>query len=174
VNHEVQPAEPAVSDKPKRRWFQFSLRTMFIVITISAAGGAWWNHRDFCLKKCRFHSGQHLTFADIFIPQNEDSDCWDGEWEFLEDGRPVVSRVNCSYAPSGFKRLTLTVKQGVLPEFEQEIKSRMDREATLADQYFHAIWRPWERLWVKVEPQQPKAEDLLRTLLIRRDKKQFN
>src|SRR5436190_3472864 len=34
--HEVQPAEPDVSEKPKRRWFQFSLRAMLIVMTLVA------------------------------------------------------------------------------------------------------------------------------------------
>jgi hypothetical protein len=34
VNHEVQPAEPDVSDNPKRRWYQFSLLTMLVVLTL--------------------------------------------------------------------------------------------------------------------------------------------
>jgi hypothetical protein len=34
VNHEVQPAEPAVNAKPKRRWFQFSLWNLLLLISL--------------------------------------------------------------------------------------------------------------------------------------------
>ncbi len=37
--NEVQPAKPAMSDKPKRRWFQFSLKTL-LVATVLIAGPA--------------------------------------------------------------------------------------------------------------------------------------
>jgi hypothetical protein len=36
VTHEVQPAKPAMSEKPKRRWFQFSLKAMLVVLTLVA------------------------------------------------------------------------------------------------------------------------------------------
>src|SRR5262245_12117282 len=39
--HEVQPAKPAVSEKPKRRWLQFSLRTMLVVMTLASVGLGW-------------------------------------------------------------------------------------------------------------------------------------
>src|SRR5258706_4379963 len=42
--HEVQPAEPAVSDQPKRRWYQFRLRTFFVVLTAMCALLAWGLH----------------------------------------------------------------------------------------------------------------------------------
>jgi hypothetical protein len=38
VKYEVQPAEPAVSDKPKRRWFQFSLKTLLVALTLLCLG----------------------------------------------------------------------------------------------------------------------------------------
>lgn len=31
--------------KPKRRWFQYSLRTLLIVMTIIAVGLGWWSHK---------------------------------------------------------------------------------------------------------------------------------
>src|SRR5436190_10979545 len=34
--HEMQPAESAVNDKPKRRWYQFSLLTMLVVLTLTS------------------------------------------------------------------------------------------------------------------------------------------
>src|SRR5436190_22000720 len=37
-SHEIQPAELAVRDRPKRRWFQFTLRTFLLVVTLVAMG----------------------------------------------------------------------------------------------------------------------------------------
>ena len=43
------PGEPAVSDKPNRRWYQFSLRTLLIFMAfIGVAAPVWWNHRCYC------------------------------------------------------------------------------------------------------------------------------
>jgi len=41
VTHEVQPAEHAVSDKPKRRWYQFSLKTLLVVFTLASVSLGW-------------------------------------------------------------------------------------------------------------------------------------
>src|SRR6478609_2019595 len=32
--------------KPKRRWYQFSLRTMFVVVTLACIGFGWWVQRS--------------------------------------------------------------------------------------------------------------------------------
>jgi hypothetical protein len=51
VNHEVQPLEPDVmSDNPKRRWLQFSLRTFVIVISLLAA---WLGYISFRAREQR-------------------------------------------------------------------------------------------------------------------------
>ena len=42
----VQPAEPAVSDKPKRCWYQLSLRTAFALMAMVACFFAGWKARD--------------------------------------------------------------------------------------------------------------------------------
>jgi hypothetical protein len=39
------PAEPAVSDKPKRRWYQFSLRFLLVLTLLVGIGCAWWHHQ---------------------------------------------------------------------------------------------------------------------------------
>jgi hypothetical protein len=44
VTHEVQPAEPAVSDKPKRHWYQFSLWSVFVLMTTLGIFMAWGVH----------------------------------------------------------------------------------------------------------------------------------
>jgi len=48
VNHEVQPAEPDVSDKPKRRWYQFTLRTVgvwMVLLCLLLGSFSWWRDR---------------------------------------------------------------------------------------------------------------------------------
>jgi hypothetical protein len=37
--------------KPKRRWYQFSLRALLVLITLCALSLCWWNHRSFCLRR---------------------------------------------------------------------------------------------------------------------------
>jgi len=38
-----------VSDTPKRRWYQFSLRFMLALMAFAAVAASWWNHRYYCL-----------------------------------------------------------------------------------------------------------------------------
>src|SRR3954462_2715909 len=35
-----------MNDKPKRRWLQFSLRTMLVLVTIVCVGLGWWVQRS--------------------------------------------------------------------------------------------------------------------------------
>ena len=44
---------------PKRRWFQFSLRTLLVVpLLVGVTIGLWGCHRDYCLNQARIHSQQ--------------------------------------------------------------------------------------------------------------------
>ena len=57
----MQPVElVAVTPTPKRRWCQFSLRTLLVVTTLSALPLCWWNHRSFCLRRIEFYSSVSL------------------------------------------------------------------------------------------------------------------
>ena len=38
-------ADPSPPARPKRRWFQYSLRTLLILTTVVAALFAWWSHK---------------------------------------------------------------------------------------------------------------------------------
>jgi hypothetical protein len=40
--HEVQPAKPDVSDKPKRGWFSFSIRDLMWFTILAALAVAWF------------------------------------------------------------------------------------------------------------------------------------
>ena len=42
MTHEVQPKEPAVSNKPMRRWFHFSIRDLLWLTVVVALAVAWW------------------------------------------------------------------------------------------------------------------------------------
>ena len=46
--------------KPKRRWYQFSLRAVLVLITLCALTLCWWNHRSFCLRR-----GEELSTVSL-------------------------------------------------------------------------------------------------------------
>ncbi len=39
----------------KRRWLQFKLRTLLIVVTFAALSLGWWRHRHYCLARAEAH-----------------------------------------------------------------------------------------------------------------------
>lgn len=70
----------------------------------------------------------------------------------MDDGQVSYAyNVNSAPTTSGYDRWTLTLESGKLPDAQQRIQTAMNHEADLANQYFHALWRPWERLWIKEE-----------------------
>ena len=44
-----------MSDTPKLRWYQFSLRTLMVAAAVVALAATWWNHRNYCLTRAREH-----------------------------------------------------------------------------------------------------------------------
>jgi hypothetical protein len=49
---------------PNRRWLQFRLRTLVIVMTLAAVSFGWWRHRSYCLERAQDH-GRREFMADI-------------------------------------------------------------------------------------------------------------
>ena len=149
-----------MSKKPRRRWYQFSLRMLLAALTLAAIGSAWWKHRSDCLERCHLHAERNADCAKrMFGPYSElRDDVWmDLGPAFLT---ATISNGSDSYsyhlqtAPtsSGYDRWFLTVESGKLPEAEQRIQKELIHEGELADRYFHALWRPWERLWIEETP----------------------
>ena len=59
-----------MSERPKRRWYQFSLRTLVIAIPLIGFGApAWWQHRSDCLARMEYHQEQAraLRFAAFVV-----------------------------------------------------------------------------------------------------------
>ncbi len=99
----------------KRRWYQFSLKTLLVAVTVAAigmgTGAGWWNHRQFCRERADQHvKGDHLLFGA----------------ELLDWNRPEERR---GWAKAG-----------------------RNYHQRLANDYEHAIWRPWERFWIDETP----------------------
>ena len=74
---EAQPVEHAVSDKPKRRWYQFSLKTMLVVLTLVSgglgAGIAIRSHQQFCWARAVHYieeSVKSVSLDRVFWPNN--------------------------------------------------------------------------------------------------------
>lgn len=141
--------------KPKFRWYQFSLKSLLFAMTLVAIGSAWWSHRSFCLEQFRIHADRNGACArkvhDGIITESDFtkndgviglgySGAGDGSngWGYLLEVSPTSS---------GYRRWKVTLSE-TPPVSEQQNKAEMDREAELADQYFHALWRPWERLGI--------------------------
>src|SRR5436189_4677976 len=76
----MQPAEPAVSEKPNRHWYQFSLRTVLLAFVVMAVAASWYGYRLRLLEQERRileHERQQLA----------------GKWEMMPDIRQgIVSR----------------------------------------------------------------------------------
>ena len=46
-----------MTDKPKRRWYQFSLRMLLAIpLLVGVTIGLWGWHRDYCLHQAEIHS----------------------------------------------------------------------------------------------------------------------
>jgi hypothetical protein len=124
--NEVQRAEPAVSDKPKRRWFQFSLGALLTLMTLFCLGmAAWLNHRAFCLSQ-----------SERFRPRS------DG---ILIGGYMVPGGTKADH--DAWKR-----------RMDERSKLK-ERQRQTAAAYRHAIWYPWERLWIDNPPPPDKADE---------------
>ena len=148
-----------MSDKPKRRWYQFSLKGLLTIVTLTAIGSAWWKHRSVCLKQVRVHAERNAAAAKkmspfgtkpaatIRFPAGYMSDFS----ERVEGGGTGDYSYSMQSSPtsSGYNRWFITVESGELPDAKKRIQTELDHEAKLADQYSHAIWHPWERLWIR-------------------------
>lgn len=144
--------------KPQRRWFQFSLRMLLAALTLAAIGSGWWKHRSDCLEQVQVHAQRNAACARKMFENLKDQG-QTGGW--IDVGPPYLTaaildgqescayHVECVPTSSGYDRWSLTLESGKLPEAEQRIQTELNHEAELAEQYFHALWRPWERLWIK-------------------------
>jgi|KBSMisStaDraftv2_1062788.scaffolds.fasta_scaffold191492_2 hypothetical protein len=109
-----------VNSIPKRRWYQYSTRTLFLAMTLVGVGSAWWVHAHFCL--------QHAA-----------------------DYRLMASR---PYFPANFSG-----PLSIWDEYARDEQIRHKRFQMLgkhyeglATAYRHAVWFPWERLWIDETP----------------------
>jgi hypothetical protein len=111
-----------MSDKRQRRWYQFSLGTMLIVLTlfgtVIGATLAWRTHREYCLRMASNYARQQGWTSAIAVNGNETS----AELEALQ----AASRLN-----------------------DQD---RDKRYLSIEQAYRRAVWLPWEKLWIEDAP----------------------
>ncbi|MBC7854808.1 MAG: hypothetical protein IAF94_15355, partial [Pirellulaceae bacterium] len=48
----------------KRKLWQFRLRSLFVLLLLSALAAAWWSHRRHCLERAEFHERQAKSDID--------------------------------------------------------------------------------------------------------------
>ena len=109
--------------KPKRRWYQFSLKTVLASVTLVAgvlgAGLAFRGHQQFCWSRA-------VHYLEIMVDRRD--------WERV-------------YWPNN-PNLTAEHRDTVRLD---------DFHVRLANQWDHAQWYPWERLWIDETPPPKEA-----------------
>lgn len=48
-----------------RRFFQFRLRALFVVVTLAAIAALWWSHRLYCLERTAFHQAEIVRCEEL-------------------------------------------------------------------------------------------------------------
>lgn len=115
-----------MSDKPKRRWYQFSLRGLLLATAlvglVLGIALPWRAHCRYCLERSAFHNSKLVNY------EGEDLQWISGLFGTDEEIKKM-----------------LTTKM----ENKREIlKKQDDGHKALAAAYEHAVWRPWERYWI--------------------------
>jgi hypothetical protein len=111
----VQPAEPAVTAKPKHRWYQFSLRTLLLLVTLSATAtgfGLWLRHRAFCLDMAAEYAEEQKNMGTSVM---------------VVEGNETESELEALQAAGRLKD-----------------ENRLRNSLRMEQAYRRAIWRPWE------------------------------
>jgi hypothetical protein len=129
VNYEIQvQPEPAMNEKPKHRWYQFSLKTLVLapafVGIVLGTFLPWRVHRQFCLNRAEFHRSKILDYQGERV-------------EFVSGG-----------LNGGTDEEILAILSSQMKAKRERLKQQDDSHKALASAYEHAIWLPWERIWI--------------------------
>ena len=117
--------------RPKRRWLQFNLRALLIVVTFAAVSLGWWQHCRYCLERAKVHDWEGL--ACLIQGTIEVSSGWEDELP----PQPVdTSRV---------------------VEQEKLLKLSKRHDETSAA-YRLAVWLPWLRWSINEPPTELESE----------------
>jgi hypothetical protein len=157
----------------KRRWFQYRLRTMFVLLTLASVVTGVVQHIRHVRSRIQFHQAKALTCEERFGAKNDiklmvlktlRSSINETE-EFPEVVQIVTNPLpegHLLFVPYGYGT-PVRVRRSILPDTEVEwdrithvIRER-EQEASriqdaqlyhqeMAERYLHALWRPWLRV----------------------------
>jgi hypothetical protein len=99
---------------PRRRWLQFSLRTLFILLTLAALAVAWIaSDRRIAMARRRFLLGEEGRAQPAFIPAENELSFW--RKYFGDQSRKSIS------LPVGATAADVEEAQRLFPEAEIEM-----------------------------------------------------
>ena len=120
-NSSARPAGPDVSEKPKRRWFQFSLKTLLFAITVIGFLLGVGGRAFYLTKRAEFHDGEYLRCIDSMLSIYHE-----------KHGDQAVDQKSFDelIGPDGTTRI-------------RQLVAHSQRHKVIADDYRRAVFRPW-------------------------------
>ena len=118
-----------MSDKPKRRWFQFSLGGLFVVVTVFCL---LLGRVDYLKRKSAFHFSERDRYVERIqkrkgLPEND-------ALGFAQWSGPSGNNTGWFGPPEGRFRLVLT---------DDDDTRAVKRHYRLAEEFQSAVSRPW-------------------------------
>jgi hypothetical protein len=164
----------------RRKLWQFRLRSLLLLVLLSALATAWWSHRRHCLVRAELHERQA---AQDLLDANPSSNMamriismkllqaqisakrpladFD---ESVSVGKRIASSMRGGYLilPSESAASALFAVQQYSHQRENALKARAEFHAQQKEKYLRAIYRPWMNLREPPPPQVPDEPNAAR------------
>jgi hypothetical protein len=141
---------------PKRSWFQFSLKTLFIATALASLPLCWWNHRSFCQHQARAHAQKNRDSIGKMFPgypgQRPNPKPIFYSYQYGTPPQQCHYHLMRNPVPADYETYSIEADEGELPPNIRDVQAEMQHELQLLSKYRRAIMLPWERLWIEDAP----------------------
>jgi hypothetical protein len=141
----------------KRNWFQFRLRTLFVLVTLAALVTGMIQHARYFRERIRFHESKRVTCEErLVIAKIMNTWTLGSSSSQPEYGPKEAERVHKAigdgyllYVPEIGRENDFVGEEGLVGEHEREI-ARLEQTQRYhqqrAESFRLAMWRPWMRV----------------------------